>query len=127
MTGSAKSGNGRATSTAIPGFASLNPGYEATELPTPAAPSRPAEAAAAAHQTKDEQEHDCADERVQNERKDTRAEMNAELRQQPVADEGADQADDQIADQAEPATAHDPAGEPAGDDADDKNDQKALV
>src|SRR5579862_86334 len=96
-----------------------------TMLPAPA-PSRPTEAATA-HQPKDEQEHDCADERVQYERKDTRAEMNAEPRQQPVADESADQADDQIADQPKTAAGHDPAGEPAGDDADDENDQKALV
>src|SRR5580700_7689239 len=98
-----------------------------TKLPAPAAPSRPVAEATAADQAEDEEKHDRADKGVDDERDHADAEMNTELRQQPVADEGADQSDDQIADQAETAAGHHPAGKPSGDDTDDKNDQKTLV
>ncbi len=52
----------------------------------PATAPSPAHApATAAHQTKDEQEHDCADERVHHERKNTRAQMNAAELRRPTA------------------------------------------
>ena len=57
---------------------------------------------------------------------DTRAEMDAEGRQQPPRYHRADNADDDISEQAEAAALDDQAGEPAGNGAYDKPNDNGL-
>jgi hypothetical protein len=97
-----------------------------TDLPA-AAPSRPVTPTASADQSKKEEQYHGANEGVDDQSDHADAEMDTELRQQPVADESADQADDKIANQAESAAARHTPGKPAGNNADDKDHQKTLI
>ena len=55
-----------------------------------------------------------------------RADMNAELRQQPSGDDRADNADDDIAEEPEAAALDHQPGEPAGDGPYDQPNDDAL-
>src|SRR5580658_9883724 len=92
-----------------------------------AAPPDAAPTAAAADEADDEKQHDAADRRVDDRADNSDAEMDVELRQQPVADEGADDSDDNVANQPKTGPAHDVTGQPSRDKTDDEDDEEAFV
>src|SRR5436305_5190303 len=74
-----------------------------------------------------DQQQDGTDRGVDDRADYSCAQMDVELRQQPVADEGAGDTDDKVADQAKTCSLDNFAGQPAGNQADEHDDKKAFI
>lgn len=78
-------------------------------------------------QPEKDKQHDRANGGVDDEGDGADAEMNIQLRKQPVTDECADDTDDQVSDKPEPTAPHDLTSQPAGNDADQNNDDETFI
>src|ERR1700736_5425090 len=105
-------------------FACLSPPLPA---PPPTASPSAAPSPSAADEPENQQEQHRADRGVDDRSDNTHANVDAELRQQPVADEGAYDSDDEVAEDPIPGAAHDLAGQPSGNDADQQDDEETFT
>src|ERR1700722_12622429 len=86
----------------------------------------PRRAALSPDQPQDDQEDHRADKRVDDGGDKARADIDAELRQQPPGDDRADNADHDVAQQPIAAAFDHHSGKPAGDGSDDQPNDNAL-
>ncbi len=78
-------------------------------------------------QPENNEQDDRAERGVDDEGDHPCAEMDTQLRQQPISDERPDDADYQVADETVAATPHYVASKPSGDNADDDDDEEIFV
>src|SRR5437016_1186682 len=111
-------------------FACLSPTLPApapTASPSAAPAPSASPAASAANEPENQQKQHRADRGVDDRSDNAHANVDAELRQQPVADEGAYDSDDEVADDPIPRAAHDLAGQPSCNDADQQDDEETFT
>jgi hypothetical protein len=83
--------------------------------------------ASATNEPDDQQQQQRADGGVDDCRDNARAEVEAELREEPTADEGTCDSDEEVADNPEPGALHDLARQPSGYETDHQYDQETFT
>src|ERR1044072_2570602 len=98
-------------------------------LPSPAPATSPpvSPSAATAKEPHDEEQQYRTDGCIDDGAYQSRAEMDAELRQQPTSDKSAQNAHDEIADEPETGASDDLSRQPACDETDKQHHQQALA
>ena len=75
----------------------------------------------------DNKQHNCADQSVDDRADNSPAEVDTELRQQPVADECADNSDYQVTNEPKADPVHNSPSQISGDETDHQYDQETFV
>src|SRR5580704_17503086 len=97
------------------------------ELPTPPETAAPSPAASPTDQPVNNEQDDLAYRGVDDEGDYPCAEVDTQLRQQPISDERPDNADYQVAAKAVATTAHDVASKPPGYNANDNDSDETFI